>query len=271
MQDMAGKKGVLVIAEQRDSHLDEVSLELLSEGRRIADKLGEELGAILIGNEVSGLTGSLAHQGADIIYLLDSPSLANYTAETAEAYSEVISDLAWQRNPRIIFCSSGAIGQDLAPRLSAKLKTGLVLDCIDWKLNEEGVLVQTKPTWGGKVYSTIISGDGGPQICAIRPGVAEIERPDTSKKSSIIEIEPRKITGKSRVRLVKSFRLKGEALSLTEADIIVSGGRGVGSKENWKLIEELGQLLGGIVAGSQAAVDAGLTTREKQVGLSGKW
>lgn len=266
---MSERKGILAIAEQHGGKLDEASLGVLSEGRRIAGKLGEELSAILLGDKVSGLADSLAHRGADTVYLLDEPALADYTGGTAEAYSEVVSDLALQQNPKIILLSSDAMGQDLAPRLAARLKTGLVLDCLDIKLRD-GILVQTKPAWAGKVYTTMVCRNGGAQLCAIKPGTVDIGRPDTSRKANIVLLKPPANIDKSRARLVRSFRLKGEALSLTEADIVVSGGRGVGSKENWKLIEELAQSVGGVVAGSQAAVDAGYIPYAKQVGLSGK-
>ncbi|MBI2831761.1 MAG: electron transfer flavoprotein subunit alpha/FixB family protein [Chloroflexi bacterium] len=264
---MSDKKGVLVIAEQHNGRLDEACPGVLFEGRRLADKLGGELSAVLIGAQASMLIDSMARYGADILYLLDSAELADYTGGTAEVYARVVSDAALQNNPGIILLSSNAMGQDLAPRLAARMRTGLVLDCIDLKLRDD-VLVQTKAAWGGKVYTTQVCRNGNPQICAIKPGAVDIARPDTSRKAKVFEQKP-PTTG-SRIKLTRSFRLKGEALSLTEADILVSGGRGVESKENWKLIEELAQVLGGVVAGSQAAVDAGFIPYAKQVGLSGK-
>jgi len=267
---MAKEKGVLVIAEHSYGQLDEVCLELLSEGRRIADKLGEELGTLLIGSEVSGLTDSLAHQGADVIYLLDNPLLGDYTAETAEAYSEVIPNLVRHKPPRIILCSGGVMGQDLAPRVAAKLKTGVVLDCIALELTEGWGLAALKPTWGGKIYSTIVWHSGRPQICTLRPGIVKISRPNYSRKARVSKVESQIKSNGNRVKVLKHFKVTGEALPLTEANIIVAGGLGMGSRENWKLIEELARVLGGSTGASQAAVDAGFAPREKQIGLSGK-
>jgi electron transfer flavoprotein alpha subunit len=267
---MASEKGVLVIAEHSYGQLDEVYLELLSEGRQIADKLGEELGILLVGSEASGLTDILAHQGAAVIHLLDKSLLGDYAADTAEAYSEVILDLVRQQRPRIILCDGTVMGQDLAPRLAAKLKTGLVLDCIALELMEGGGLSVLKPMWGGKIYSTIIWHSGRPQICTVRPGVVEISRPDSSRKARLSKVESQIRSKGGRVKVLKHFKVAGESLPLTEADIIVAGGLGMGNRENWKLIEELARVLGGSVGASQAAIDAGFAPREKQIGLSGK-
>jgi electron transfer flavoprotein alpha subunit len=216
------------------------------------------------------LTDSLAHQGADVIYFLDNSLLGDYTAETAEAYSEVISNLVRHKPPRIILCSGGVMGQDLAPRVAAKLKTGVVLDCIALELTEAGGLAVVKPMWGGKIHSTVVWHSSRPQICTVRPGVVEISRPDSSRKARVAKVESQIKSNGGHVKVLKHFKVTGEALPLTEADIIVAGGLGMVSRENWKLIDELARVLGGSIGASQAAVDAGFAPREKQIGLSGK-
>ncbi|SHF23122.1 electron transfer flavoprotein subunit alpha/FixB family protein [Caloramator proteoclasticus] len=262
------KKGVFVIAEQRDGNLQKVSLELLGKAREIADKLDGEVVAVLLGYEVDKLTDTLIHHGADRVILIDNINLKHYTTD---AYTKAICEVAKKMNPEIIFIGATYIGRDLGPRVAARLKTGLTADCTGLDVDEETKnLLMTRPAFGGNIMATIECPNHRPQMSTVRPGVfsvpcadyerrGEVERFDVSIKEEDIKVKIEEI--------VKSMK---EKIDITEADIIVSGGRGVGSKEGFTLLKELADTLGGIVAGSRAAVDSGWIEKDRQVGQTGK-
>lgn len=262
------RKGVFVIAEQRDGNLQKVSLELLGKAREIADKLDGEVVAVLLGYEVDKLTDTLIHHGADRVILIDNINLKHYTTD---AYTKAICEVAKKMNPEIIFIGATYIGRDLGPRVAARLKTGLTADCTGLDVDEETKnLLMTRPAFGGNIMATIECPNHRPQMSTVRPGVfsvpcadyerrGEVERFDVSIKEEDIKVKIEEI--------VKSMK---EKIDITEADIIVSGGRGVGSKEGFTLLKELADTLGGIVAGSRAAVDSGWIEKDRQVGQTGK-
>lgn len=266
--NIADYKGVWVFAEQRDGELQKVSLELLGKGREIADKLGVELTALLIGHNVEGMSKELAAYGADKVLLADREELAHYSTD---GYAKVIADLANAHKPEIIFIGATYIGRDLGPRVAAKLSTGLTADCTALDIDpENNNLMMTRPAFGGNLMATIVCGDHRPQMSTVRPGVFEkLERNDS--KAAVVEkanfeLSPSDI----RTKVLEVKKIVKEVEDIIEADIIVSGGRGVGSKENFAILKELADALGGSVAGSRAAVDNGWVDKEVQVGQTGK-
>lgn len=263
---MPANKGIWVLAEQREGELQEISLELMGEGRKISDELGEELCAVVLGNNIEGLAAPLAQHGADKIYLIDSPWLASYSGEP---YADVLSNLIRDKAPRAVLCGATSIGGDLAPRLAARLKTGLVSNCVALKLGDDGLLLQTKPTYGGKVHSTIICPNARPQIATVGPGILKIKSVNIPEKAEIIKVAPRFSSQRQRTKTAGVIKADPKTIDLSEAEIIVAGGRGVGSAENFKIIEELADVLGGCVAGSRMAVDAGWVPSDKLVGQTG--
>jgi len=257
---------VWILAEQSGGLLQEVSLELVSEGRRLADKLGERLGAVVIGSDVAELAQPLIHLGADKIWLLDSPSLAAYCPEL---YTDALEHLINANQPAIILAGDTSIGQDLAPRLSARLKTGLVAECTALSVDGEGLLSLTKPSHGGKASSIVVCPEARPQIVTVKPGIMATGTPDTTRTAEVVKVAPR-FSSEPKTRVVGFIKADPKTVSLSEAEIIVAGGRGTGSAENWRLIEELADALEGSLAASRMAVDAGWVTSDRQVGQTGR-
>lgn len=257
---------IWVLAEQRRGRLQDVSLELVSEGRKLADELGEQLGAVIVGSDIAELAEPLVHLGADKVWLLDSPLLADYRPEF---YTDALVQLIEANRPAIVLAGDTSIGQDLAPRLAARLKTGLVTECTGLSLDGSGLVSQTKPSYGGKASSIVICPEARPQMATVKPGIMDIGEPDTSRTAEVVKITP-EFDGEPKTRVVDFIKADPKTVSLIEADIIVSGGGGVGSAENWHLIEELAEVLGSSVAASRVAVDAGWITSDRQVGQTGK-
>lgn len=265
--NIADYKGVWVFAEQREGELQKVSLELLGEGRRVADKLGVKLTALLLGNNIEGLAATLAKHGADEVLVADDKNLEHYTTD---AYTKVICDLANERKPGILFVGATFIGRDLGPRIAARLTTGLTADCtsIDVEV-ENGDLLATRPAFGGNLMATIACPDHRPQMATVRPGVfAKIDTDGSNCK--IEKVEVKLADSDVRTKVLEIVKAKKDVIDIAEADFIVSGGRGVGSKENFKLLEELAKALDGTVAGSRAAVESGWIDGAYQVGQTGK-
>ncbi len=256
-----------VIAEQREGQLQKVSLELLGEGRRVADKLGVKLTALLLGHNVEGLAKTLGEHGADEVLVADNKNLEHYTTD---AYTKVICDLANERKPGILFVGATFIGRDLGPRIAARLTTGLTADCtsIDVEV-ENGDLLATRPAFGGNLMATIACPDHRPQMATVRPGV--FEKVDTDASNCKIEkVEVKLADSDIRTKVLEIIKEKKDIVDISEANIIVSGGRGVGCKENFALLQELADALGGVVAGSRAAVEKGWVENAYQVGQTGK-
>lgn len=265
--NIADYKGVWVFAEQREGELQKVSLELLGEGRRIADELGVKLTALLLGNNIEALAKTLAEHGADEVLVADDKNLEHYTTD---AYTKVICDLANERKPGILFVGATFIGRDLGPRIAARLSTGLTADCtsIDVEV-ENGDLLATRPAFGGNLMATIACPEHRPQMATVRPGVfAKITTDGTN--CNIEKVEVKLADSDVRTKVLEIIKAKKDIIDIAEADFIVSGGRGVGSKENFKLLEELAEALEGTVAGSRAAVENGWIEGAYQVGQTGK-
>ncbi|MEO2603740.1 electron transfer flavoprotein subunit alpha/FixB family protein [Clostridium butyricum] len=265
--NIADYKGVWVFAEQREGELQKVSLELLGEGRRQADKLGVKLTALLLGSNIEGLSKTLAEHGADEVLIADDKLLEHYTTD---AYTKVICDLVNERKPGILFVGATFIGRDLGPRVAARLNTGLTADCtsIDVEV-ENGDLLATRPAFCGNLMATIACPEHRPQMATVRPGVfAKVESDGANCNIEKVNVE---LTDSDvRTKVLETVKTAKDIIDISEAKVIVSGGRGVGSKENFALLEELANILGGTVAGSRAAVEKGWIENAYQVGQTGK-
>ncbi len=264
---MADYKGVWVFAEQREGELQKVSLELLGEGRKIADKLGVKLTALLLGDNVKSLADTLGRHGADEVIVAENKLLEHYTTD---GYTKVICDLANDKKPGIIFIGATFIGRDLGPRVAARLSTGLTADCTVLDVDvEKADLLATRPAFGGNLMATIACPDHRPQMATVRPGVFS-KLPDEERNFTIEEVEVKLDDSDIRTKIVEIVKETKEIVDISEANFIVSGGRGVGAKENFAILEELAEVLGGTVAGSRAAVENGWLERDYQVGQTGK-
>ena len=264
---MSEYKDIWVFVEQREQKLMNVSLEILGEARRLADKKGVKACAVLVGYEVKGLAEELIKYGADVVYVIDHPLLKNYTTD---AYTKVICDLANSLKPEVILYGATYVGRDLAPRIAARMRTGLTADCTALDIDENGLLLQIRPAFGGNLIATIICPERRPQMATIRPGVMKKALIDEGRRGEVIEIKPVIEEKDIRTEIISIIKEAKQKVNLEEADIIVSGGRGVGGPEGFKLIEELAEVLGGVVGASRAAVEAGWISSDHQVGQTGK-
>jgi electron transfer flavoprotein alpha subunit len=252
-------QGVFVITEQRDGVFRKVSFEAVSEGRRVADGLGAEVTAVVLGAGIEGLAGQLEKYGPDKILVADDPALADYTTD---AYTNVIADLIQSVDPAVVILGASSQGKDLSARLAARLDAGLAMDCTAVKL-DGGKLTYTRPMFGGKIFADVEI-DGTLQIVAIRPNVMDIV--ETAKECTVDK--PAVQVGEVKTSVAAKSMDTGDKIELTEADIVVSGGRGTGGK--YEVIEQLAAALGGAVGASRSAVDEGWRPHSDQVGQTGK-
>lgn len=265
--NIADYNGVWVFAEQREGHLEKVSLELLGEGRKIADKLGVKLTALLLGSEIKDLGKGLRNHGADEVLVVDNKELEHYTTD---GYTKVICDLVNKRKPGILFIGATFIGRDLGPRVAARLETGLTADCTSLDVDiTNGNLLATRPAFGGNLMATIVCPDHRPQMATVRPGVFE-KLEEEEKEGGVEEIPVNLSSEDIRTKVLEIVKENKEIVDISEANFIVAGGRGMGSQENFKLLYELAEALGGVVAASRAAVDKGWLDKAYQVGQTGK-
>ncbi len=261
-------EGVWVFAEQRDGKLLNVAVELLGEGRKIAEELDIELTAVLLGHKVDDLAETLVKYGADNVLYVDNELLEVYTTD---GYSKVICQLIEDRKPEIFLIGATNIGRDLGPRISATIHTGLTADCTKLDVDlENRRLLQTRPAFGGNLMATIICPNHRPQMSTVRPGVMEKTKFDESRKGNIEKIETNLKDEDIRAKVIEVVKGGKAAVRLEDANIIVSGGRGLGTSEGFELIEKLADKLGGEVGASRATVDAGWIEQPRQVGQTGK-
>lgn len=254
--------GIWVFAEQRDGQIKKVTFELLSEGRKAADQLGEELCAVLLGKGVADLAASLGEYGADKVFVAESDTLENYTTD---GYTNVISELVKENQPSALLMGCTVTGRDLAAQVAQRLETGLMTDCIGMEI-EDGQLVFTRPIYAGKAIVKASCPEARPAMATIRPNTFAAEA--NAKQAEVVNVTPN--AGDIRQIIKDIVRQVSERPELTEADIIVSGGRGMKGPENFKLLEELADVLGAAVGASRAAVDAGWVSHSIQVGQTGK-
>jgi len=260
-------KGIWVYAEHSEGKLRKVTLEVLSEARRLADKLGEEISAILLGQNVAGLAPTLGYYGADKVFLAEHDLLKHYRVEP---YSKVIADLINEYQPSIFLLGATINGRDLAPRVAAKVNTGLAGDCTTLSINDQGLLQINRPVYAGKAYADVICPVARPQMATIRPNVMPLIAADETRQVEIINITPKIEDMAIGVQVKEVVKDVSGMIDLTEADIIVSGGRGMKSAENFVILEELAALLKAAVGASRAAVDSGWRDQRFQVGQTGR-
>lgn len=254
---------VLVVAEMREGDLTKTSFEMLGEGKAIAEQVGGTVEAVVLGHQIADKVEPLAHYGATKIYLADDAALANYTAE---GYTAVLARLIKEIEPLLVLIGASTQGRDLAPRLAARLVTGLASDCTGFEV-QDGELLTTRPIYAGKAIATVQE-LARPYMATVRPNIFAPIEPDTSRTATVEEISAD--TGDLRTRVIDVIKEAGERIELTEAQIVVSGGRGLKEASNFSLIEELANVLGAAVGASRAAVDAGWKDHSYQVGQTGK-
>jgi electron transfer flavoprotein alpha subunit len=266
---------VWVFAEQEDGALQEVSLELCGKARELADRLGVKAGAVLAGAGVGPLAKRLIAHGADNVYLVDHPRLAHYqTLPYARAFGALIE----KHRPQIVIVGATAIGRDLAPRVASHLRAGLTADCTDLDISDvtdartqtehKNLLLQIRPAFGGNIIATIVNYDQWPQMATVREGVMPLRPPQNDRAGQVI---PEKVEIDDAAMAIKLIQrhVEPRKVNLKGARVIVAGGGGIGSKDNFKLIYDLAGAIGGAVGASRAAVDGGLIGKEHQVGQTG--
>ncbi len=260
-------KNVYVFVEQRDGEIQSVGLELIGKARDLAGALNEKVVAILAGDQVKHHAQYLIEMGADEVICMDAPELKDYLTEQ---YSQAIYQMVQKFQPSILMFGATTIGRDLAPRLAARLGTGLTADCTKLEISEEGELMMTRPAFGGNLMATIMCTEHRPQMSTVRPGVMQKLQRDCNRKGEIIDFAPTFDSSKFKVKLLKTVKEEKGAVDIQAAKILVSGGRGVGCKEGFEKLQALADVLGGQVSSSRAMVDAGVMPHDRQVGQTGK-
>lgn len=260
-------KGVYVFIEQKSREIQNVSLELLGRGRGLADTLEEELVAVFLGDGIKDQCQDLIFHGADRVIYVDDPKLDRYLTEP---YAQALDAISKFENPNIILIGATSTGRDLAPRVSARLSTGLTADCTSLEISEEKELLMTRPAFGGNLMATIVCPDHRPQMSSVRPGVMQKLAADNTRTGEIIEFGVNFDESKFKVRLIEEVKEAKQLVKIEDAHVLVSGGRGVGTAENFKNLEKLADNIGATVSTSRAMVDAGVMSHDRQVGQTGK-
>ena len=278
-EELAKYKGVFVFAQQVDNKLSGIAFELVGEGSRLAEKLGTEVTAVLLGSGVAGLADELAEYGADKVIVVDDPELKDYRTEP---YAHALASVINEYKPEIMLVGATAIGRDLGPTVSARVKTGLTADCtlleigdfpvnpIPGKEQKHNQLLMTRPAFGGNTIATIACPNTRPQMATVRPGVMQKLEPVKGAKAEVIEYNPGFTPDNKYVEILKVVKEAKSAENIMDAKILVSGGRGVGSAENFKMLQDLADVLGGMVSCSRAVVENGWKPVDVQVGQTGK-
>ena len=277
--NLAEYKGVYVFAQQVDNEVSGIALELIGKGKDLAKDLDTDVTAVLIGSDVKGLVDVLAEYGADKVIVVDDPELKEYRTEPyAHALASVINEF----KPDVMLVGATAIGRDLGPRVSARVHTGLTADCtqldigdfpmvaIPGKEQKHNQLLMTRPAFGGNTIATIACPEFRPQMATVRPGVMQKAERVPGAKAEVIEFNPGFTPDNKYVEILEVVKAVSDVADIMDAKILVSGGRGVGSPENFKLLEDLADALGGTVSCSRAVVDSGWKPRDLQVGQTGK-
>ena len=266
VKDLSAYKDVWVFAEQRDGVIMPVVIEL-REGKKLANEVGCNLCAVLCGHHVEGLADQLFEYGADKVYVADHEELATYRTD---AYTKVINDAIEEYKPEIVLLGATHIGRDLGPCLAVKANTGLTADCTKLEIDpEDKKIKQTRPAFGGNLMATIVCPNHRPQMSTVRPGVMEKAAFEEGRKGELIKLNVEFKEGDIRTKVLEIVKTMKDTVSLTDAEIIVSGGMGLGKPEGFELLKQLADKLGGIVAASRAAVDAGWIDHAYQVGQTG--
>ncbi|MBQ7691507.1 MAG: electron transfer flavoprotein subunit alpha/FixB family protein [Muribaculaceae bacterium] len=269
--DKKDYKNVFVFAEQREGVIQPVAYELLGKARDLAEALGEKVVALLLGSGVKNQAQALIEQGADEVIVADVPELEHYLSEQ---YAQVMSQIINERKPNIVLYGATTIGRDMAPRLASRLKAGLTADCTKLEIvaDDQGDvnLHSTRPAFGGNLMATIVCPNTRPQMSTVRPGVMQKMERQPGRNGVVTDFTPKFDTSKFKVRLVETIKADKSVADISEAKILVSGGRGVHDKEGFDKLQSLADVLGGQVASSRAMVDNGIMPHECQVGQTGK-
>ena len=277
--NIAEYKGVFVFAQQVDNKLSGIALELIGKGKDLAKDLNTEVTAVLVGYEVKGLADELAAYGADKVILVDDPELKEYRTEP---YAHALSSVIEKYKPEIFLVGATAIGRDLGPRVSARIHTGLTADCTqldigDFPMNPipgkeqlHNQLLMTRPAFGGNTIATIACPQFRPQMATVRPGVMQKAPKVEGAKAVVEEFNPGFTPDNKYVEILEVVKSVVDTVDIMDAKILVSGGRGVGSPENFKILDDLAEVLGATVSCSRAVVDAGWKPKDLQVGQTGK-
>ena len=272
-------KGVYVFAQQVDNQINSIAFELIGKGKDLADDLGTEVTAVLVGSNVKDLADELAEYGADKVIVVDDPELKEYRTEP---YAHALASVIEKYKPEIFLVGATAIGRDLGPRVSARIHTGLTADCTqldigDFPINpipgreqKHNQLLMTRPAFGGNTIATIACPEFRPQMATVRPGVMQKRAKVAGVKANVEEFNPGFTPDHKYVEIMDIVKAVSDTVDIMDAKILVSGGRGVGSPENFKLLEDLAEAIGGTVSCSRAVVDAGWKPKDLQVGQTGK-
>lgn len=265
--DFSDWKGVWVFAEQREGKLNKTSLQLLGKAQELASMLNQEISALLLGHQVSGLSETLIKYGADTVYLAEHPALKDYRTI---AYSKLIEDLVKEYQPNILLLGATHIGRDLAPRVSRRVGVGLTADCTELVIDpEEGILLQTRPAFGGNVMATIANRYSRPQMATVRPGVMDAKE-TPGNKGRVIRHEVSLSEDEIATKVLKVVKEGRKGVDLSKAKVIVAGGRGVGDATGFKVLQELAATVDGEVAGTRVAVEEGWIPADRQIGQTGQ-
>lgn len=265
--DKSQYKDVYVFVEQREGVIQKVAIELLGKARELADSLQEKVVAMLLGYEVAGQAQELIAAGADVVLCADERELVQYNTEP---YAQAITQIVRERKPSIVLIGATTIGRDLGPRLSARLETGLTADCTGLDISDDRDLLMTRPAFGGNLMATIICKEHRPQMSTVRPGVMRAKPKDSSRQGQVETVHINFDRSKFKVRILETVKEQKNRIDITEAKVLVSGGRGVGNAEGFAQLNELAGVLGAEVSASRAMVDAGVMPHDRQVGQTGK-
>ena len=274
-------KGVFIYAQQVDNEISSIAYELLGKGKELAADLGTDVTAVLLGKDVKGLCDKLAEYGADKVIVVDDPELETYRTEP---YAHALASVINEYKPEIMLVGATAIGRDLGPTVSARVATGLTADCTVLEIGDfplvaapgkeaeqkHNQLLMTRPAFGGNTIATIACPDNRPQMATVRPGVMQKIDPIAGAKAEIIEYNPGFTPNNRYVEIQEIVKAVGQVENIMDAKILVSGGRGVGSAENFKMLQDLADALGGMVSCSRAVVENGWLAQDYQVGQTGK-
>lgn len=261
-------KNIFVFVEQREGVIQSVALELLGKAHELSADLNEKVVAVLAGYQIKDQAQMLIEYGADEVICMDAPELKDYLTEQ---YTQAIDQMVHKFMPSILLIGASTIGRDLAPRLACRLNTGLTADCTRLEITEDKQLASTRPAFGGNLMATILNTEHRPQMSTVRPGVMQKMKRDANRKGEVIEFNPVFEADKFRVRLVKNVKENKGTVDITDAKILVSGGRGVANKAGFDKLQALADVLPGAeVSSSRAMVDAGVIDHSRQVGQTGK-
>lgn len=261
-------KGIFIFVQQIDNKISGVSFELIGKAKELAADLGTEVTAVLLGSGVEGLANELAAYGADKVILVNDPALEVYTTEP---YTHAMYHVIEKYKPEIVLFGATAIGRDLAPRVSARVHTGLTADCTKLEIDAETKnLRMTRPAFGGNIMATIVCPNFRPQMATVRPGVMQKIKKIQGAAANVDEYNPGFEKNNKYVEVLEVIKKVSNKIDIQEANILVGGGRGVGSAENFKILEDLAGAIGGTISSSRASVDAGWVEKDLQVGQTGK-